>query len=453
MMLKSNSLKLLTYSALIFPFFTALSQDLTGLSASYHRFSRLNTPATKVAGQDWIGASLENWWALAENKSFTIDFDTRYYIKDKSFNYSLSEGYWAYRDQRNILTIGRRILDWNPGEAYWGLNAFNARQGFTLLDQEQEGLLGVSFKRQMGDLSFEFFASYFTIPQLNPGISIKDGMVKSRSEWVKLPPRRTTFQGVDLDIIYKLNEPDILEDIILKKSLGAKGEFKWDEGKIAVFGIYKPENSIRANAFVEEIDPIADTVTITAEPIINHHVVLGAHIQQKFLDLNWRLGVDYTDPNAKLGKDFESFDPVQLRDTDRVFRSDDFVIEPSYDRESYLRASVEKKGRNHHFAFHGIQLLTKDIRGDDFFSDAEKWRSALGFYYEGFLSDQLRLMVDLKYDVKRKDNILRTEASYRFMPRLKLVVGAELLKAPSVNSYWSAYRANDTVYSQLTFYF
>lgn len=449
----SKYLKIIAFMAALFPHFEALSQDLTGLSASYHRFSRLNTPATKVEGQDWVGLSLEKSWRLADKKSFHADMDSRYYLKNEAFNFSLAQVFWAYRDERNTLTIGRRILDWNPGEAFWGLNAFNARQGFTLLDQEQEGLLGVAFKRQMGDLSVEFFASYLTIPQLNPGIDIEDGVVKSRSEWVKLPPRRTTFQGVDLDIIYKLNDPDILQDIVLKKSLGAKLDFKWDQGKVAVFGIYKPENSIRVNAFVEQIDPVADTVTITAEPVVNHHVVLGAHIEQKFMGVNWRAAIDYTDPNAKLGKDFEAFDPVQLNETNRVFRSDDFVIEPSYDRESYLRFSAEKRWRRHMFDAHAIQLLTKDIRGDDFFSDAEKWRSAIGFHYEGLISDKLRLMVDLKYDVKRKDNILRTEASYRLMPRLKLIVGAELLKAPSRNSYWSAYRANDTLYGQLSYFF
>lgn len=446
-------LKLLITFFLIYPLWPALSEELTGINASYHRFSRLNDPATKARSFDWLGASWETTWSLVERKEFTLDFDARYYIREQAFNYSLSEGYWSYKDERNLLTIGRRILDWNPGEAFWGLNSFSARQGFTLLDQEREGLLGVAFKRQMGDLSVEFFASYLTIPQLNPGVSIEDGEVKSRSEWVKLPPRRTRFQGVDLKVIYKLNDPDILKDIVLKKSLGANLEFKWDEGKVAVFGIYKPENSIRANAFVEEIDAILDTVTITAEPIINHHVVLGAHIEQKAFDFLWRLAIDYTDPNAKLGKDFESFDPVQLRDEDRVFESDDLVIEPSYDRESYLRASVERKWGEHSFALHAIQLLSKDIRGDDFFSDAEKWRSAFGFFYQAMLRENLRVMFDLKYDVKRKDNILRTELGWRFHQRMKLIVGAELLKAPSVNSYWSAYRANDTIYSQLTFYF
>lgn len=452
-MQESKCLKVIVFFTFLLMCLSAHSQQLPGLSINYHRFSRLNTPATKVEGQDWLGFSLEQSWELAEKKSFYADIDSRYYLKNQAFNFSLAQLYWSYKDERNLLTIGRRILDWNPGEAFWGLNSFNARQGFTLLDQEQEGLLGVAFKRQMGDLSVEFFASYLTIPQINPGVDIEDGVVKSRSEWVKLPPRRTTFQGVDLDIIYKLNDPDILQDIVLKKSLGAKLDFTWDQGKLAVFGIYKPENSVRVNAFVEQVDPVADTVTITAEPIVNHHVVLGAHIEQRFLGLNWRAAVDFTDPNAKLGKDFEAFDPVQLNETNRVFRSDDFVIEPSYDRESYLRLSAQKRLRSHMLDFHAIQLLTKDIRGDDFFSDAEKWRSALGVHYEGLLTDKLRLMVDFKYDVKRKDNILRTEASYNFVPRLKLIIGAELLKAPSRNSYWSAYRANDTLYSQLSFFF
>lgn len=422
-------------------------------SVSYHRFSRLNTPVTKAADQDWFGLSLEGQWQLARFKQLHLDFDTRYYMDAQDFNYSLQEGYWKYEDSKNRLVIGRRILDWNPGEAYWTQNGLNARQGFTLLDQEQEGLLGMSFKRELGDFSAEVYISYLHIPQLNPGISIENGEVKSKSEWVKLPPRRTTFQGVELDIVYKLNDPNILKDIVLKKSLGASLDYEWGSGRVLGFAIYKPENSIRANAFVEEVDSVNDTVTVVAEPIVNHHVVLGGHIEQRYAGLKWLLGFDVIDPNARLGSDFEAFDPVELENERRVFRSDEFVIEPSYDRESYVRALVQKQLPNTTFTFHYIKEMSNFPRGDDFFTDTVKWENAVGFYMDHQFSDKLTGLIDFKYDLEREDNILRSEFSYRFNERFNIIMGVELLKAPSVGSYWAAYRANDTAYGQLSFHF
>lgn len=422
-------------------------------SVSYHRFSRLNTPVTKSADQDWFGLSLDGEWQLARFKQIKYDFDTRYYMDAQDFNYSLQEGYWKYEDSKNRLVIGRRILDWNPGESYWTQNGLNARQGFTLLDREQEGLLGLSFKRELGDFSVEVYMSYLHIPQLNPGISIEGGEVKSKSEWVKLPPSRTTFKGVELDITYKLNDPNVLKDIVLKKSLGASLDYEWGSGRVLGFAIYKPENSIRANAFVEEVDSVNDTVEVVAEPIVNHHVVLGGHIEQEYAGLKWLIGFDVIDPNARLGSDFEAFDPVELENERRVFRSDEFVIEPSYDRESYIRALVQKQWDTSTMTFHYIKEMSNFPRGDDFFTDTVKWENAVGFYMDHQFSDKLTGLIDLKYDLEREDNILRGEFSYRFNERFNVILGVELLKAPSRGSYWAAYRANDTAYGQLSFHF
>jgi len=422
-------------------------------SVHYHRFSRLNNPVTKSRDQDWLGLSIDSDWQLARFKQLKLDTDIRFYLDSQDLNYSLQEGYWKFEDSKNRLVIGRQILDWNPGEGYWTQNGLNARQGFTLLDQEQEGLLGLSFSHQMGDFGAEIYFSYLHIPQVNPGISIDDGKVESRSEWVKLPPTRTTFKGVELDIVYRINDPKILKDFVFKKSLGGSLNYEWGSGRILGFAIYKPENSIRANAFVEEIDSVNNTVTVVAEPIVNHHVVLGGHIEQKYAGLKWLLGFDVIDPNARLGSDFEAFDPIELKNERRVFRSDEFVIEPSYDRESYVRALVQKQWDTTTITLHYINEMSDFPRGDDFFTDTVRWENAVGFHMDHKFSDKLTGLIDLKYDLERKDNILRSEFSYRFNRQFNFILGVELLKAPSRSSFWAAYRANDTAYGQLSFHF
>ena len=62
-------------------------------------------------------------------------------------------------------------------------------------------------------------------------------------------------------------------------------------------------------------------------------------------------------------------------------------------------------------------------------------------------------MGDFRYDLARKDQIVKAEGSYTFLNRATLNIGMELIKSPQDNSYWSAYRANDTVYSSLRFLF
>ena len=101
-----------------------------------------------------------------------------------------------------------------------------------------------------------------------------------------------------------------------------------------------------------------------------------------------------------------------------------------------------------------IHNLTDNERGnDDFFSDTVKWKSALGGQFTYKFFDSLDFLFDIKYDLDRGDNILRMEGFYFFAEHFGMKVGAELLKAPKDTSYWSAYRANDTVYLDIGYHF
>lgn len=433
---------------------THAEEEGHGLALSFHRYNRLNDPLFQTKTQDWFGLEVDRGVELAEAKSLYLKASIRYYRADGHFNYSVPEAYWDYQDQFNRLTIGRRIVDWNPGEAYWGLNnGLNARQGYTLLGEEQEGLIGVHFDRRFSQITAHFFMSYLHIPSLNPSTDIRDGRVITRSEWVRRPPTRTSFRGVPLDIFYKLDRPDI-EDVIFKKSLGAAIDYQWDSGNIFFFTIYKPENNLRSNALVEGILTDESQVVIKAEPIVNHHVMIGAHLKQKIYDTEFMIGFDITDPNATIGKDFAALDPVQLRETNRVFATDDFVIEPNYDRESYARMALTQDwGRGLWGSLNYTRLMSKNVRGDDFFTDTVKWKSAVGVYLEYQFGEGFLASGDYKYDFSRKDEILKAEFSYTWRKQLTLLIGAELLKAPSLDSYWTVYRANDTAYARLSYHF
>jgi hypothetical protein len=424
-----------------------------GLELHFHRYHRLNEPLFQTRTQDWFGLEIDRAHQLSFAKSLYLKANLRYYRVDGNFNYSLPEAHWNYRDRVNELTIGRKIVDWNPGEAYWGLNnGLNGRQGFTLLGQEQEGLTGVHFDRRFGRVGTRFFMSYLHIPSLNPSTDIRGGEIITRSEWVRRPPERTSFRGVELDIFYELDRPSI-DDVIFKKSLGAAIDYTWDNGHILFFSIYKPENNLRANAFVEGILTEENRVIIKAEPIVNHHVMIGGHVLHRFDQTTVMVGFDITDPNASLGADFDVLDPVELREANRIFETDDFVIEPSYERESYARTSVTHEWPGLRLGLSYIRLMSKNFRGDDFFTDTVKWKSAAGLYGDYSFADGFLVAFDYKYDFSRKDEVLKAEASYTWPIGLSFLVGGELLKAPNTDSYWTVYRANDTAYARLSYQF
>lgn len=428
-------------------------RDQYGFNAHFHRYQRLNNPLYQTRAQDWFGLGIDGGHELAYSKRLRLKTDLRYYRNDGNFNYSVSEAYWNYNDEITELTIGRRILDWNPGEAYWGLNnALNPRQGFTLLGEEQEGLVGLHLNRKFGNFTVKVYMSYVHVPSLNPSIDIRDGKVITRSEWVRRPPERTTFRDVPLDIFYKLNRPSV-SDVVFQKSLGAAIDYEWLTGALSFFAIYKPENNLRANAFVEGVDTGASRVVVTAEPIVNHHAMLGAHLKQKIRDSWLTVGFDITDPNATLGKDFDVLDPVELEANNRIFVSDDFIIEPSYVRESYARVNLSHDWGRIRGSLNYIRLMSGNQRGDDFFTDTVKWKSALSVYGELDLTDHWRLTGDYRYDFSRKDEILRAEVSYTWSKMLRFQLGGELIKSPALESYWAVYRANDTAYARVSFFF
>ena len=377
--------------------------------------------------------------------------DLRFYFQENnSFNSSVQEAYLSYKVNNFSITAGRKILDWNTNEKYWALGYLNGLQSFTLLSTEEEGVTGVLISKQLGNFQFDILGSYLFIPQLNPSIDFKDGDVKSHSEWVRLPPKKTVVSGVEVPIYYQIDKYKV-SDIIFNKSVGGNIRYNWVNGGVSAFAIYKPENNLRVNASAYYDNLIRNKVIVTASPTINHHAYYGVQLYQAFGDIKARGGLSYVDPNAKLGKDF-LFDIANARKT---FTSDYFNIHPRYDKEAYAHISLNyERTKFYKLTLNYIHLLSHNIRGsDDFFSDTVKWKSTFGGGFIYYLNDAFDIGIDLKYDVIRKDNIVKGEVKYNFDKKVIVALGLEVLKAPDNNSYWSYYRTSDTLYSTVGFIF
>ena len=189
---------------------------------------------------------------------------------------------------------------------------------------------------------------------------------------------------------------------------------------------------------------------VDANPTVNHHAYYGAQNFQDFGDVKMRGGLTYSDPNARLGRDF----PVDINNARKNFKSDYFTINPRYEREAYSLISANLDRKSYVLSLNYIHLLTNNTRGsDDFFSDTVKWKRAVGGSVTYFFNDSLNILVDVKYDLARYDNILKSEIKYNWRNKVTLALGVEILKAPTTSSYWSYYRDNDLMYSSLGVFF
>lgn len=424
---------------------------------SYQNFQRLNDPKRMVKDQDRLRLNIDEDFYFSTS-SLTTDISVEMYFADRSMNYSVGEAYYFFSYYDLDFSVGRKILDWNPNEKFWGNNYLNSRRNFTLLDTKREGLLGLHHTSKIGGrFEYDIFFSYFHIPTLNPSVKIENKKVISDSEWVNLPPERTTIIGEERPIAYYLNRPKE-RDTILKKSLGGRLSYAWEAGnenrpgKFSLYGIYKPENSLRINGEAFYV-PTQREFSVVANPIVNHHILLGFNATQnvKHFGGTWTLssGVELVDPNAKIGKDFDAIDPAGMEEANRQYDSDFFVLKPNYERESYWQGRLTRSDERATYSLQYFKLLSRPLLQDDFYSPANRWVNALGVEVKANLDQKFDLGLDLKYDFDRKDTLVVLEAGYMVNQDFLVGLGFEMLASPDENSFWAPYRANDSLFVRL----
>ncbi len=419
------------------------------LKVGYEKFLRLNNPQNKTKNSDWLDFSFQ----YETQRSFIhgkIDADFRFYINNKEISPSLTEMYIQYNGiDQSRYTVGRMKLDWHPNEAYWQLNHFQNTQGFRLMDTNTEGLTGLHYGIKDPVFKLELFLSYFYIPALNPNVKVNDGQVSSNVDWYKRPPTRTIISGNDVDIFYSLNDP-AYRDVIFQKTLGLRVAPYWGNkeagGEVSFFAIYKPERNLRVNAEAY-YDPNIDKVAVNANPIVNHHIVLGYDLRLHGGNTDMTTGLVYLDPTANLGRDFDALSVTLDQNNRNVLQTDFFKVEPKYMRETYAHFRLNHKWQDLTLSLNGIYYFSKHPKGsDDFYSETTKWvrPAGIGGLYQ--MNEWSQLSFSLRYDFKREDNLFNAQYIITAWRSSIVTLGAELIKSPKANSYWSAYRTNDTFY-------
>lgn len=403
----------------------------------YEHFGRMNTPAFKDASDSSIGFEY-----LHKRKRSSFDsyaqIDAKYYPSNEGTLISAPEFYVSRTRGGTDWAIGRRILDWTPHEKFWGIGELNALKGFNLMDDDQEGLVGVHFNKSWNRIDLAVFGSGLHLPQINPTFTIEDGKISGANEWTNPPPREVRFSGQNIPVYYNLDKPPI-SDLVFQQSLGTRLRYRWNKGSVSAYGIYKPENLPRINATGFYEQTTVEQASVRAKPFINHHIMYGLNATQEFGDFTAKVSLDTITPEKGLDDSFE-------------FEA--FKIEPVYSTDSFFTASFTwDKNRYVGLSANFIELLEGDSNNTNVFAKKPKWVRAVGLGAWWKATGKLTFSGNYRQDLELSDILTRFESRYQFTKHVAVGLGADFLQAPKKRSYWSPYRANDTFFSSLNYMF
>jgi hypothetical protein len=409
----------------------------------------LTNNKTDKRSNDWAFFNFETNQTKKKNDYFAAT-DFRILVGPGALLFSAPEVFLSHTAESSNASIGRRLVKWNPNEAFWGLGQINANQGFDLLETKQEGLIGVHFNSDYLDL----FLSPIFIPTMNPNLEVKDGEVKTSAPWIKLPPAQTVLKGQEVPLYYSLNRPSNGK-IINQHSIGGRVGPRWESGAIKLMGMYKPENQLRVNASAY-YDPKIEQIMVEANPSVNHHSLYGLDAHQKIAGVDFSLGHMIEDPNSELDRLLNFTNPTNAnyKQNRGAFDSEYFDINPNYKRNAYWHASSFYRAAIYQLGFNYIHYVDgANNNGDDYYSTTNHWNRAAGVLISYDFTDRTNLQFNYRYDFMRKDRILKTELAHRLQKTWRVGLGLELIASPMRESFWSDYKSQDVVYSNFSYLF
>ena len=403
---------------------------------SFQHIQRLNEPLGGEVDDQFIDFVSRN---KREGTRWdgVVDLSFRFYPESNNFIYSPSEFYLEKNQGRSFYSAGRKIVDWDPTERFWGLGELNGQKAFNLLETKREGLMGIHLGRRGKVFEYQFFASPVHIPQVNPTFKNEGDKILGKNEWSNPPPQFVRFRGEDIPVSYSVIYPDAKE-IVLHNSAGLYLAAKGRAGKVFAYTTFKPETSIRTNAtgYYEQFGE--ERAVVKAKPFINHHIISGGGWSKGWG--NWKTTIHALRINPEVGSD-ESFEFEALK------------IQPVFVDESFAMAQIEYTSDFFSLSLNSINLIEGDLPNSNVFAKKPRWRRALGFHIGYSPIDKIFLEGDYRHDLKLKDTLIRAKAIYQISKHWNTQVGVEMIDSPELDSYWAPYRSNDSFSSQIGYTF
>lgn len=354
------------------------------------------------------------------------------------FMFSVPEAYIKREWSDSSLAFGRSVLDWGYIDAVWGFGKINNRKNFDFFEPGVEGLTGLLYEKESGGMKFSLFGSLVYVPELNPGQEYDEdkGTVTCKNAWCR-PQAQTApiDQGVEVPIFYDIDYPDTA-DIVFRYSAGARISLDMGLVDLEVFGIRKPENQLSVAAeYYYSIDEQTAFVDVT--PQVYYHDVLGANltasIGERFKIYGGGLSIT---PNTYP----DGIDPkIQYTGLKPKKKKEEYLATGAFYNDGQIRAGL-----------HYVARVSDYDLENDLMVEYPRWNQAVNFNISTFLTRKLSVAFDHKFDMLTEDRLTMFSASYLVSANTLASMGVNVIGAEGdVESFWSEYSNNDSVYGSL----
>lgn len=362
---------------------------------------------------------------------------------EEQLMFSIPEAFLKYEfGKESRLVFGRQNLNWSTIDQNWGFGKLNNRINFDYFQPGQEGLTGLLYGTKFGNLKMEVFGSFVYVPEMNPGQKYdkEAGTVTCQNMWCKPLSSTAPVGDNNVDIYYNVNMPEI-SDVVFRYSLGARLAYEIGMVELEGFAMRKPENGVSVTAEIQYQND-QNRIFVDATPQFYYHDVKGGSIKIKPTD-------NFTIYGGGL-----SIVPNSNPDGDVPF-IEYTGIKPEKINEDYLGGGAFYSNDNYTAGIHYIARVSEyDIESDDLLVDYPRWNQAYHVNFSSRLTRKLRMGIDYKYDMLTEDRLTMFRADYDWKPNVTTSLGANIIGVnEDINSYWSDFSNNDSVYASMKYKF
>lgn len=380
------------------------------------------------------------------NNTIRTELEGRFHVasrvNDQSLTmYSLQEAYIGSKfDDVAHVRVGRSILPWSDVDKIWGFGKLNNRRNFDYFTPGQEGLIGALGEISLpGGFRGKLFLSGLYVPETNPSLDIdkKKGTIKSRHPWADVPANRAVVEGVNMDVKYNVDYPEI-NDVIYRASGGASVGYEDKHWESNFFFMRKPENSTTPQVDVN-VDFVGKVVNADITPKFYYHDLYGTTLKYKNIDYEMYFSAIAIRPNT-------------IPDVDEKVKYTE--IKNKKRREDYAGVGVSKSNDLYTMALNYVARLSPFDRLKDDLAQDPRWNQAVNILLSRNFGRHYTLSTDAKYDMLTNDRLVMFQAGYMPTKDLMVNVGVNLIGTPNNGkSYWSPYTNNDAIYGGMRYVF
>jgi hypothetical protein len=349
------------------------------------------------------------------------------------------------------LYLGRKRSKFSNLDARWKLGVWEPIFKVDALDPHSQGLTGLFVAFESAEMTYEFFASPFFLPDHGPQVETRDGEFVKGHPWVQYPPEELTMAGQPIATHYNIDRPD-LGDVVIQQSYGLsirKGDSSQTGMSVGLAWAHKPMNQLLLG-----LDPDMSLVGQSRWDI-GIHPEVGTH-EVGSLDLSYRaehwltyVGGLSDSPSEKIFDGpwtYQKFSAATIVGGGMEFFADGWQIGLGY---------LQRRGGDSRMVGKAAPYLSDSLPERFLFEELLNAELA----YEGDLAVHWAYEVKggWRQELRARSEIVALQGSLMMGPYWKGFLGVDLLKAgdgvADRKDFVESYRNNDRAYGGIQYVF